>query len=198
MSSPVGAPAVLLDRDGVINKYRVDYVKSWSEFQFLDGALDALRCLAATKFKVAVVSNQSAIGHKVVERQVLEDIHGRMLAEIASAGGRVDRVYYCPHRPDEGCECRKPRPGLLFQASRELGLDLSRSFFVGDSYQDVAAGVAAGCTPILVRTGRGETAANGPVPPGIESPVIVQDLNAAVMWILGGEGKFVENAAPGV
>jgi D-glycero-D-manno-heptose 1,7-bisphosphate phosphatase len=186
------AAAVLLDRDGTINENREDYVKSWEEFRFLSGALSALRLLASTPFRVVIVSNQSAIGRNLVDRQVVDEIHKRMLDEIAEAGGRVDRVFYCPHRPDEGCDCRKPRPGLLLRASRELGLDLSRSYFVGDSQEDVDAAYAAGCTPILVCTGRGAEAFRSLDRPAAGRAVVAQDLQAAVKLILRGGHELMQ------
>jgi histidinol-phosphate phosphatase family protein len=129
--------AVFLDRDGVINANRSDYVKSWDEFAFLPGVFEALRRLREGSRTVVVVSNQSAIGRGIAAPAVVDAIHRRMRAEVAEHGGRIDAVFYCPHRPDEGCECRKPRPGLLRRAARELGLDLARSYLVGDAVSDV-------------------------------------------------------------
>lgn len=193
------AAAVLLDRDGTINENRKDHVKSWEEFEFLHGALDALRSLASTPFLIVIVSNQSAIGRHLVSTATVEDIHRRMQNEIVSAGGRVDGVFFCPHRPDEGCSCRKPLPGLLTQASRELGIDLSKSFLVGDSLEDVAAARAAGCTPILVRTGRGEIAARAATDIESKASVVVRDLSAAVEWIfkaanVGNQSEAIQDS----
>jgi D-glycero-D-manno-heptose 1,7-bisphosphate phosphatase len=147
--------AVFLDRDGVINANRPDHVKSWGEFEFLPGALPALARLKSLGWPVVVVSNQAAIGRGLVSQVAVEEIHTRMIAEIEQAGGRVDRVFYCPHRPEDGCDCRKPRPGLLVQAARALDLDLPGSFFVGDAESDIQAALAVGCRPLLVKTGRG-------------------------------------------
>lgn len=149
------SPAVFLDRDGVINRDRADYVKAWHEFEFLPGALQALRRLAQLARPVVVVTNQSAIGRGLVSRQAVEEIHTHMVAAIQAAGGRVDAVLYCPHRPEERCACRKPQPGLLLQAAERLGLDLGRSVLVGDAASDIGAARAAGCRPVLVKTGRG-------------------------------------------
>ncbi len=147
--------AVFLDRDGVINVYRPNYVRSWRDFRFIEGALDALALLTRHDLPLVVVSNQSVIGRGLVARETLDDIHGRMVREIEQAGGKVAAVYCCPHRPEERCACRKPEPGLLVQAARVLGLDLSRSYMIGDSIDDVRAGQRVGCTTLLVRTGRG-------------------------------------------
>lgn len=184
MTNPMSPVAVLLDRDGVINENRSDYVKSWDEFSFVEGALSALRDLATSPFEIVVVTNQSAIGRNLVGRDVVEDINRRMVEQVARAGGRIDRVYYCPHRPDENCACRKPRPGLLLQAYQDMGFDLSRSFVVGDSIEDVRAADAAGCTPILVQTGLGILSAQELDRSGVERPLVVQDLRAAVAYIL--------------
>ena len=179
--------AVLLDRDGVINRNRSDYCKSWSEFEFLDGALSALARLAQTGFRVIVVTNQSPVGRGMMTRAQVDDIHRQMIEQVNAAGGRIDAVYYCPHRPEAGCACRKPRPGLLLKAGKEHQLDLAASFMVGDSLEDMRAGLEAGCISLLVRTGRGEAACaqldgwSGP------QPIVVNDLAEAVEWILARE-----------
>ncbi|MCX6568256.1 MAG: D-glycero-beta-D-manno-heptose 1,7-bisphosphate 7-phosphatase [Candidatus Aminicenantes bacterium] len=147
--------AVFLDRDGVINKDRPDYVKSWEEFEFLPGALEAFRVLAAGPRQVVVVSNQSGIGRGLVSRETVDEIHARMTEAVRRSGGRIDAIYYCPHRPDEDCPCRKPRPGLILKAARELDIDLAASWLVGDDLRDLETAVAAGVRPILVRTGHG-------------------------------------------
>lgn len=146
--------AIFVDRDGVINRERRDYVKSWDEFIFLPGALTALQRLAALDLPILMVTNQSAIGRGRVSAAKIAVIHTHMEAAITKAGGRVDQVYHCPHRPDEGCVCRKPAPGLLLQAARDYGLELERCLFIGDAVTDAMAAHAAGCHAILVRSGR--------------------------------------------
>jgi histidinol-phosphate phosphatase family protein len=145
-------PAVILDRDGVLNKKppRAQYVRSWGEFEWLPGSREALRLLKDAGYRVVVVSNQAGIGRGEMAEGDLLQIHERMKAEAAAAGGDIDAIYYCPHGWDEGCECRKPKPGLLFQAQRELNLDLSRTAFIGDDERDQQAADAAGCPSILV------------------------------------------------
>ncbi|MGH2354185.1 MAG: D-glycero-beta-D-manno-heptose 1,7-bisphosphate 7-phosphatase, partial [Chloroflexota bacterium] len=154
-----GRPAVFLDRDGVINE-NLDgaYVRTWEAFRFLPGAVESIVALSQAGHPVVVVTNQGGIGRGHMTAAALDDIHARMVAAIRASGGLVDAVLYCPHHPDDGCECRKPRPGLLQRAACELGLDLSRSVFVGDHLTDLQAAVAAGCRPILVLTGRGRPA----------------------------------------
>jgi D-glycero-D-manno-heptose 1,7-bisphosphate phosphatase len=148
--------AVFIDRDGVICRNRKDYVKSWDEFEFLPGAIKALRWLARTDLRVIVVTNQSAINRQLVPAATVEAIHAQMVHQVTVGGGRIDRVLYCPHRPDEHCTCRKPQPGMLLKAAEEMGIDLDRSFLIGDAESDIQAGRAAGCARrYLVLTGRG-------------------------------------------
>lgn len=147
--------AIFLDRDGVINRDRPDYVKSWEEFEFLPGVQEAFRVLASGSHQVVVVSNQSCIGRGFVSRETVDEIHARMMEDIRRSGGRIDAVYYCPHRPDEDCPCRKPRPGLILRAARELDIDLASSWLVGDDLRDLETAKAAGVLPVLVRTGHG-------------------------------------------
>ena len=145
-------PTALLDRDGVLNKRapKARYVRSWSEFEWLPGAKEALRLLNKAGYRVIVVSNQAGIGRGLMTETDLRQIHDKMRAEAAEAGGQIDKVYYCPHDWNEGCECRKPKPGLLFQAQRELNLDLSRTVFVGDDERDGEAADRAGCLFVRV------------------------------------------------
>jgi len=176
--------AVFIDRDGVICHNRADYVKNWEEFTFLPGVLTALARLAASDLVVVVVTNQSAINRGQVAGAVVDDIHRRMVAAVEAAGGRVDAVYICPHRPDEDCPCRKPRPGLLQQAAVELGLDLTRSFVIGDAWEDIQAALAAGCQPYLVLTGRGQAQRGRAEREAAGRFEVVRDLAQAVEAIL--------------
>ena len=148
-------PAVFLDRDGVINENRADHVTSWSGFVPVAGALAGLRVLAALGLPIVVVTNQAIVGRDTITQAELDHLHTRMRALIARQGIEIAGVYACPHRVEDRCTCRKPQPGLLFQAAREHELDLTNSYFVGDALTDIAAGQAAGCTTVVVRTGRG-------------------------------------------
>jgi D-glycero-D-manno-heptose 1,7-bisphosphate phosphatase len=138
---------VLLDRDGVLNRKppRAEYVSRWKDFEWLPGAQTALRLLRENGYRVVVISNQAGIGRGMMTDEDLAAIHHAMAAQASAAGGRIDAIYYCPHDWDAGCECRKPRPGMLFRAQRELTLDLSRTFFIGDDERDAAAAESAGC-----------------------------------------------------
>lgn len=140
-------PVAILDRDGVLNRKppRAHYVRNWSEFEWLPGAKEALRRLKEAGYRVIVVSNQAGIGRKAMTEADLREIHDRMKADAENAGGQIDAVYYCPHDWDEKCECRKPSPGMLFQAQRDLNLDLTRTFFIGDDERDGQAADRAGC-----------------------------------------------------
>jgi D-glycero-D-manno-heptose 1,7-bisphosphate phosphatase len=145
-------PTVLLDRDGVLNKKppQAHYVRTWDEFEWLAGAQEALRLLTAVGYRVIVVSNQAGVARGAMTEAALTHIHGRMQAEAAQAGGQIAAVYCCVHDWDAGCECRKPKPGMLFQAQRDFHLDLSRTLFIGDDERDAQAADAAGCPSVLV------------------------------------------------
>lgn len=147
--------ALFLDRDGVINEDREDYVKSWGEFRFIPGVRSALKKLQQAKIPVVVITNQSIIGRRIVTEKELFYIHDRMIKGVQKSGGRIAKIYFCPHRPDEQCHCRKPRIGLLKKAAKEMNLDLKNSLFVGDTLKDVQAGKRAGCRTLLVQTGQG-------------------------------------------
>ncbi|HIE37908.1 MAG TPA: D-glycero-beta-D-manno-heptose 1,7-bisphosphate 7-phosphatase [Anaerolineae bacterium] len=179
--------AVFIDRDGVICRNRDDHVKSWEEFVFLPGALEALARLASLDLRIVVITNQAVINRRMVPMEVVEEIHARMVRAIEAAGGRVDRVMYCPHRPEEHCACRKPQPGLLLMAAEELGLDLSRCYLVGDAQTDMQAGRAAGCRRYLVLTGRGRKQLIQCWLSGERGFAVVPNLSAAVDAILRRE-----------
>jgi len=149
-------PAIFLDRDGVICKNRIDHVKSWSEFQFLSEAKESLKILAQLDCPIVVITNQAAINRGMITTDIVDDIHRRMITEVETYGGRIDKVYYCPYRPDELNDCRKPKSGMLIQAAQEMNIDLTQSYMVGDAATDLMAGEAVGCKTFLVLTGRGK------------------------------------------
>ncbi len=146
------SPAVILDRDGVLNVRppRAEYVRKPEEFHWLPGALEALKRFRQAGYRVFVVSNQAGIGRGVMTTEELHTVHARMRADVEVAGGRIDAIYHCPHHWDAGCECRKPKPGLLYQAQREHSLDLTRTLFIGDDPRDAQAAEAAGCPWAMV------------------------------------------------
>ena len=176
---------VFLDRDGVINRDSPDYIKGWDEFEFLPGSLEALRLLSKAGYCLIVITNQSMINRGMVPLSVLEEMHQHMKAAVAEAGGRIFDIFFCPHRPDENCDCRKPRPGLIEQACRKHGIVPATGVMVGDSAKDILCGCNAGCGfTILVQTGNGVIAekelADRKVLPG----KVVVDLLAAAHHIL--------------
>lgn len=146
---------IFLDRDGVINENRSDYVKSWSEFSFLPGSKEAIVKLTMAGYRIVVCTNQAGVARGIIPIDTVEDIHRRMVTEIRKAGGNIERVYYCPHGKDEHCFCRKPHPGMLLRACAELGIDMLDATFIGDSISDIQAALHAGMRPILVLTGLG-------------------------------------------
>jgi histidinol-phosphate phosphatase family protein len=140
-----GNKALFLDRDGVINYNRNDYVKSWDEFVFIPTAKEAIQKINRSEFMLIIITNQSPIGRGIFTTEILDNIHKNMLQELAASGCVIDAIYYCPHKPDDGCTCRKPKPGLILRAAEDFGIDLSGSWMIGDSDGDVKAGEAAGC-----------------------------------------------------
>lgn len=149
---------VFLDRDGVINQSppNMGYVQKWSEFSFIPNARKAIRGLTQSGYRIIVVTNQAGIGRGLFTEENLRDIHTRMVSEIVETGGRIDAVYYCPHHPNAGCECRKPKPGMLTRAGREHNIELSSAYLIGDSTTDIEAGQRAGTQTSLVLTGLGQ------------------------------------------
>ena len=145
-------PSVILDRDGVLNckRPRAQYVRNWSEWEWCPGSLEALRLLCDAGFRTIIASNQPGVSRGAMSEADLDDVHRRMRGEIAQAGGRIDAIYYCPHNWDDGCDCRKPKPGLLYQAQRDFHLDLTRTPFIGDDERDEAAAAAAECPFVRV------------------------------------------------
>jgi len=149
-------PAIFLDRDGVIIENRPQYVRSWDDVVIYEQSISALAKINSCPFKVVIITNQSAVSRGIIQLSTAEEINQRLVESIQKAGGRIDGVFMCPHAPEDACECRKPKPGLLYEAAQALCIDLSRSILIGDALSDLQAGQAAGVqTRILVKTGRG-------------------------------------------
>jgi len=176
--------AVFLDRDGIICKDRDDYVKSWDEFVWIPGARKALKRLSGNHRMVIVITNQSAVGRGLASRLSVEDIHQRMMRGVRQAGGKIEKVYYCPHRPEDDCNCRKPKPGLLLKAAKDFALDLKSSYFVGDSLSDMEAGRHVGCTTIMVKNDKKTGSVRNLLRDKTRPDYIVSDLSEAVDLIL--------------
>ena len=176
---------VFLDRDGVINRDSPDYIKSWSEFEFLPGSLEALKQLTQNRFPVIIITNQSVIHRKMVSKEDLDGIHNMMKKVVQSNGGEIKDIFYCPHVPEDGCDCRKPNPGLIYRAKKRYQIDLETSIMVGDSAKDIECARNAGCgSAILVKTGNGVMAEKILKEKMIYPDVIVQNLLEAVNWIV--------------
>lgn len=148
--------ALFLDRDGVIIENRSQYIRGWEDVEFIPRSLQALKFAASSARKIFIVTNQSAIGRGLITLEEAQDINRRIVSIVERTGGRIDGVFMCPHAPGEGCQCRKPSPGLLKQARKEHEFDMKRSVLVGDAISDLRAGWAVGISELgLVKTGRG-------------------------------------------
>jgi len=146
---------IVLDRDGVINRDSVDFIRSPDQWVPLPGSLEAIAGLHRLGFHVVVATNQSAIGRGLIDAHMLEQIHASMLQRVEQADGRIAGIFVCPHHPDAGCRCRKPRPGLLRQIADRYSISPDKMTVVGDSPRDLQAALAFGAQPVLVRTGNG-------------------------------------------
>jgi D-glycero-D-manno-heptose 1,7-bisphosphate phosphatase len=176
-----GARLVMIDRDGVINEDSVGFIKSVAEWRPIAGSLAAIAALHRAGWTVAVVSNQSGVGRGLYTEAALQEIHDHMRERVRAAGGDLAGMYYCPHLPDAGCECRKPRPGMFRALERELGIPVAGAPYIGDRLSDVEAAEAVGARPMLVRTGTG--AATEAALAGRRVPVF-DDLAAAARSLL--------------
>ena len=147
---------VILDRDGVINQDSDDYIKTLDEWIPIPGSIEAIARLSQHGFTVTVATNQSGIGRGFIDLDNLEAMHERLYELVESAGGKIAAIFYCPHLPDDDCECRKPKPGLITAIETEFGESALGAWMIGDAQRDLEAGIAKGCIPVLVRTGKGE------------------------------------------
>jgi D-glycero-D-manno-heptose 1,7-bisphosphate phosphatase len=172
---------VILDRDGVINVDSDDYIKSVAEWEPIEASLSAIAALSRAGYTIAVATNQSGIGRGLFPQSAVESIHNELRKVVAEHGGRIDGIYYCPHVPDAGCDCRKPRTGLLEQAARELGFRPEETIFIGDTRSDLEAAWAFGARPILVQSGIHRVRLSRAERSGLE---IHPDLSAAVSALL--------------
>ncbi len=175
---------VVLDRDGVINQDSDDYIKSADELIPIPGSIEAIARLSRAGFTVAVATNQSGLARKLFDEQALSDMHHKLCSMVQDAGGLINCIFYCPHLPDDHCQCRKPKTGLLEKIEKELKSTLAGSFFVGDSLKDIESALAFRCKPILVRTGKGHGTENEILLDKTLSIPIFDDLANAVTQIL--------------
>ncbi len=143
-----------MDRDGVINRNRSDYVKQWGELELIPGALEAIAFISSSGRDLIVLTNQSAIARRLVTTETVDDIHNRLAALVAARGGSIKAFLVCPHAPEDRCHCRKPAPGLFFRAQDELQVNLANAVMIGDQITDVEAANSAGCDAILIDPSR--------------------------------------------
>lgn len=190
MTTAGARPAVFLDRDGTLIE-EAGYLNEIDRLRFFPYTVDAVRLLNWGGFAVVLVTNQAGIARGIVTPAFVGEAYQHISERLAAGGATLDGMYYCPHHPDgivEGlnrrCACRKPGTGMLVQAAADLGLDLSRSFVVGDRWHDVKCGQNAGTRSVLVRTGYGRRQEQCPEP-GVEPTAIADNLIEAVSWILG-------------
>lgn len=183
---------IILDRDGVINEDSENFIKTPDEWVPIPGALNAIARLNAAGYRVAVATNQSGLSRGLLGLDELEAIHHKMCTQVELAGGLISAIFYCPHLPDEHCSCRKPAPGLLDAIARELDCALVGVPVIGDSLRDLQAAVQRGCTPILVRTGKGassEEALRNQADQALCNAPVYDDLAAAVDALLDAPGQ---------
>ena len=147
---------IILDRDGVINEDSDDFIKSVDEWRPIPGSIEAIARLTLNDYRVVVATNQSGVARGLFDLDTLHAMHDKMHQLVEAAGGHIDAVFFCPHGPDEGCNCRKPKPGMLLDAAERLRTELNDVPVIGDSLRDLQAAEAAGALPILVRSGKGE------------------------------------------
>ncbi|HEU4645946.1 MAG TPA: D-glycero-beta-D-manno-heptose 1,7-bisphosphate 7-phosphatase [Burkholderiales bacterium] len=160
---------VVLDRDGTINHDSDQYIKSPAEWKPIKGSLEAIARLTQAGFRVVVATNQSGLARGLFDMAALNAIHDALQRAVHQAGGRIDAIFFCPHADESGCECRKPRPGMLLEIGKRLNVPMEGVPMVGDSLRDLQAAAAAGARPVLVLTGKGKkTRAAGGLPAGTE------------------------------
>lgn len=178
---------VILDRDGTINADSPHYIKSAAEWVPLPGALEAIARLNHAGWQVVVASNQSGLGRGLFDAASLNAMHAKLHKMLAQVGGRVEAIFYCPHGPEEACQCRKPKPGLFEQIRDRFGVDLQGVPSVGDSARDLIAGAALGCAPHLVLTGKSQALAGQPLPGDFPAHTRVHaDLQAFAASLIDG------------
>ncbi len=175
---------IVLDRDGVINQDSDDYIKSAEEFVPIAGSIEAIAKLSTAGFRVFIATNQSGLARKYFDEDALSEIHHLLCSMVEQLGGTIDGIFYCPHHPDDNCNCRKPRTGLLEQIESEFTCELAGSYFVGDSLKDIQAAQAFGCNPILVRTGKGTLTESALESNGVSDVRVYENLSNAIADIL--------------
>ncbi len=184
--------AIFIDRDGVINRdpggwTKHDYVTDFKDFHFLPGVFEAIRLLCNHKIAVIIVSNQAGVSKGYFTKERLDEINERMLKELSRNGGRIEAAYYCHHRNEDNCDCRKPKTGMLERAARKYNIDFHETYFIGDGQVDVEAGARLGVKTVLVLSGK--TSSDDARKWRIKPDYIFRDLLEAVKWLMEKERR---------
>jgi D-glycero-D-manno-heptose 1,7-bisphosphate phosphatase len=189
---------VILGRDGILNVYREGHVKAPEEWLPMPGALEAVARLNHAGWHVVVATNQAGIGRGMIDMASVNSVHARMHQAMHAVGARLDAVFFCPHTPEDACDCRKPLPGMLLEVGERYGIDLRQVSMVGDTLRDLQAAQAAGCQPHLVRTGRAaalDDAQLGAMLAQVPATEVHRDLAAFAEFMLARE--HVHDSGPG-
>lgn len=179
---------IILDRDGVINEDSDDYIKSPEEWHAIPGSIQAIGRLNHAGYRVVIATNQSGVGRGLYDIDTLGKIHEKMCQQLEEAGATVEAIFYCPHTPEDECDCRKPKPGLFTDIETRLGKPLDKVYAVGDSLRDLQAAQSVGATPILVKTGKGMRTLQGD-DEMLDRVLHFDDLYSFVDALLSGELK---------
>jgi len=174
-------PFIILDRDGVINYDSHEYIKSADEWEPIPGSLEAIAQLNRLGYRVIIVTNQSGISRGYYDLETLDNIHEKLQRELAAVGGHIEAIFFCPHKPDDNCHCRKPKPGMLEQIHEKYHIDFAETFFIGDSLVDMQVAMSVGCKPILVLSGNGKNTLE--TNHKLKDVLHFADLSAAVEYI---------------
>jgi len=172
---------VFLDRDGTVSRDSIDHIKSWDEFHFLPHAKEGIRILCNAGFHIIFITNQSVIARGMTTLEELDFIHDNMVQELEEYGCKIEKIYYCPHHPDDNCDCRKPKPGLLLKAIAEYSITPEKAYMVGDRIMDVQVGKKARCKTVLIENERGLQELKEQQ---LQPDHIAKDLADAAVWII--------------
>lgn len=181
---------IILGRDGILNRFREDHVKEPSEWEPIPGALEAVAKLNHAGWHVVIATNQAGIGRGMIDMSAVNAVHLHMMKMLAGKGGRLDAVFFCPHTRDDGCDCRKPLPGMMHDIAQRYGADLSQVPMVADTQRDLEAAQAAGCPPHLVKSGRAGQATEAEVAQwaaAVPGTVVHEDLASFASYLLQQE-----------
>jgi D-glycero-D-manno-heptose 1,7-bisphosphate phosphatase len=194
MSEPAAPDLVILDRDGVINFDSDDYIKTVEEWQPIPGSIEAIAALSKAGYRIAVATNQSGLGRGYFSEFTLANMHNLLLDLVEEAGGSIETIVFCPHKPDEGCACRKPETGLIDQIEAELNLSSAGAWYVGDAAKDMELAGRKSCKGVLVRTGKGRETESRLEADMKNAILVVDDLAEAARAIINADGKVASKS----